>query len=320
MEQVLLAFSFLGVARLAVGLWLVGKVMGFSGPNRDGTGLWPFARYSLSVGLSDSVGSLSRSVDRFVVLFFFQSELFAHYHFGAIEVPVSLLLSALVTVLVPEVSRLYKDGNLAEIGTLWRESISRLSMLIVPAFFFLFFFAEAVIALYLPAEYNRTYWVFRIFLLALPLRCAVYNPLLVGMGKPHWALWGGVGDLLLNLLLSVLAVTILLDTNPEWAFLGPAAATIASTYVQVTFLVMAIRAHLRWSVRRLLPWRALLRRFFISGLAAAVAMALVQSFDPGPQLCIGATLFILLVGTATWIHPQERSEVSQIVGALKGRG
>ena len=216
------------------------------------------------------MGTLSRYVDRFVVLHFFAAGTFAEYHFGAIEVPISLLLSAVTAVLIPEVSRLFQAGQLGEILGLWQRAVSRLALLVLPLAAFLLAFAGPLIGWLFP-EYDRSAWVFCIYLLVLPLRCAAYNPLLVGMGKARWALWGSVGDLCCNIGLSLALVGYLQATYPEWAFLGPAVATTLVTYLQVAFFVAAIGWHLRCGVHRLLPWGRLLRIGAGAGVAAVVS-------------------------------------------------
>lgn len=312
-QQVLLAFSLLGTMRLLAGLWLVGRILGYAG-GASRAGLGECLRYTWSIGLNDAVGSMSRSVDRFVVLSFFQLEQFAPYHLGAIEVPVSLLLAAAVTVLVPEVSRLYQHGQMEEIGTLWHRAVSRLSLLVLPIFFFLFFFADALIAVYLEKGYRgSTEWVFRIFLLALPLRCAIYNPFLVGMGKASWALWGGLGDLLLNVALSIAFVLILQRVQPQWALLGPALATVVATYVQVAFLVAFIGRHLKWRLTRLLPWKFLLRMAFFSCVAALTGLW-VASFvvPPLAKLFLGGFVFGVVLALLVGRQAQRRAEAVQV--------
>ena len=47
---------------------------------------------------------------------------------------------------------------------------ARLVLVVWPLFFFLFAYADAITAILYPDNYSRTAWVFRVFLLALPLR------------------------------------------------------------------------------------------------------------------------------------------------------
>ena len=313
--QVLALFSGLGALRLLVVCGLVRLALG-GGGWWGWEGLGALVRYTRPVGLNDAVGSLSRYVDRFVILHFFAAGAFAEYNFGAIEVPISLLLSAVTSVLIPEVSRLFQAGQLREIRVLWQRAVSRLALLVLPLAAFLLAFAGPLIGWLFP-EYDRAAWVFRIYLLVLPLRCAAYSPLLVGMGKARWALWGSVGDLGCNIGLSLVLVGYLQAVRPEWAFLGPAVATTLVTYLQVAFLVGAIGWHLRCGWYRLMPWGRLLRIGAGVGAAAAVSRW-VSAGVSGDfwQVLVGGMCFAGLVAALTWAHPQDRAELAHTWRAL----
>ena len=315
--QVLALFSGLGVLRLLAICGLVRLALG-GGHWWGWEGLGELMRYTRSVGFSDAVGSLSRYVDRFVVMHFFAAGAFAEYHFGAIEVPISLLLSAVTSVLIPEVSRLFQAGQLGQILALWQRAVSRLALLVLPLAAFLLAFAGPLIGWLFP-EYDRSAWVFRIYLLVLPLRCAAYNPLLVGMGKARWALWGSAGDMCCNIGLSLALVGYLQGVRPEWAFLGPAVATTLVTYLQVAFLLAAIGWHLRCGWYRLLPWGRLLR--IGAGAAAAAAVSRWISAGLGGdflQVLVGGGCFAVLIAVLTWAYPQDRAELVHTWRALTG--
>ena len=320
-QQVLWSLSVMGTVRFAVASVMAAAAIGVPLSLRTGwtaNSLRLLLGYSLPIGLNDAVGSLSRNVDRFVILFFFTAETFAVYHVGAIEVPVSLLLAGVVTVLVPEVSRLYGADQKDDIGRLWRQAVSRLSLVVVPLFFFLFTFAGAIISIYLPATYQDSEMVFRIFLFALPLRSAIYNPLLVGMGKARWALWGGIGDLITNLSLSVFLVLFMRSAVPDAAFLGPAVATVVSTYLQVSVLVLLIARHLGWGLRQLMPWGRLLRISAASAVSAAVAALVSTPVSQAlPQLILGGVAFAATMAIALWIRADDREEIVQIFKSIR---
>jgi len=227
-----------------------------------------------------------------------------------------LLLAGVVSVLVPEISRLFQAGELGEIHALWQRAVVRLALLVLPLAAFLLVFAEPMIAWMYP-QYDRSVWVFRLYLLVLPLRCAIYNPLLVGMGKARWALWGSLGDLLCNIGLSVALIGILQKSAPEWAFVGPAIATVSSTYLQVLFLLAAIGWHLRWSLAKLLPWANLLRiGVGAGGAAVASRWATASMGGEVSQLLLGGLCYVVLLGLLLWSNPADRGVLSQVVRAL----
>lgn len=300
------ALSVVGVFRGLLGWGLLAAGPGGLGlPGSAGLGA--LVSYAARIGLNDAVGSLSRAVDRMVVLTFLGAADLALYHVGAIEVPVSLMLAAVVTVLVPEVSRLSAAGDTEAVAALFCNAVGRLALFILPLFCFLFAHADVVIDVYLPASYARTDQVFRIFLLALPLRCAVYNPILVGTGRANWALLGAVGDLGLNLSLSVLLVLALLPAHTELALLGPAAATVVATWCQVGVLVALLARTLGRSWRDVLPWGRLGRVVSAGTLAAVASMAslLLEDLAPIWRLALAAIVFMPVVAALlySWHRP-----------------
>lgn len=316
-DEVLALFSCLGIIRLVFAGCLVRIALGAGGAWWTSVGFAELMRYTRPIGLNDAVGSLSRYVDRFVVLYFFAAgSTFAEYSFGALEVPISLLLAGVVSVLIPEISRLFQAGRLDLIQELWQLAVSRLALLVLPLAAFLLVFAEPVIAWMFP-EYDRSVWVFRLYLLVLPLRCAVYNPLLVGMGKARWALWGSLGDLVCNISLSMALISYLQVHEPEWTFLGPAVATVFSTYLQVLFLLATIGWHLRWRLNRLLPWADLMRIGVGASGVAVVSRWVTIGFEGDlTQLVLGGLCFAVLMGLLVGSNRKDRGELLQIARAF----
>lgn len=319
--QALWALSVAGALRLAGAYGLLAAAAGV--PHRwSAAGLGGFLRYAASVGLNDAMGSLSRAVDRVVVLAFLGVADLGIYHVGAIEVPVSLALAAVATVLVPEVSRLSAAGRHDDVAALFRTAVGRLALVVLPLFFFLFAHAGDLIAVYLPAGFDRSDEVFRVFLLALPLRCAVYNPVLVGAGQARWALYGATLDLTLNAALSLWFVRSLQASHPAWALLGPAAASVLATYAQVGVLVAAIAHLLHQPWRTILPWGRLARAAAVGVGAGAVSAGAVHLVAVGAplRLALGAAVFAVVAGALTVRLPgADHDELRQLVRAVARR-
>ena len=287
------------------------------------SGVTEFLVYTKTIAFNDTVGAISRSVDRFVVLTFLGASTFADYHFGAIEMPIALLLSAIASVLVPEFSRLFVVGELGKIRTLWQNIVSGMSIFVLPLCSFLLVFCDSIISIYLPPQYGASTWVFGVFLLMLPLRCAIFNPLLVGVGKASWAFGGSVIDLALNLCLSFLFVKFLLLYFPNWAFIGPAIATVIATYSQVSFLFFAISREFHWKISHVLPWKSILRRFVLTLVAALIARVIGDLWFyeiPILSLFVGVVSFLSMLFLVMYFSFKDREELRALVGMLRNGG
>ena len=152
----------------------------------------------------------------------------------------------------------------------------------------------------------------------MPLRCAVYNPLLVGMGKASWALWGSLFDLAFNAALSVGANPLAHAVWQRVGLSGPAIATVVATYAQVAFLVGAIAIHLRWTWSELLPWSGLGRLALIGLVASGASRWVSQWFELGAmmQLCLGGTLCALATLALLGVDPHHRHALRSLISAL----
>jgi len=316
---VLALMSVIGVLRVLLGYAILWSEL----ENEDVIefkGIKQFVLYTRSIALNDTLGAISRSVDRFVVLALLGTTVFADYHFGAIEMPIALLLSAIASVLVPEFSRLFTAGNLQEIRLLWKNVVSGMSVLVLPLCCFLLAFCDIIISIYLPRQYVSSTWVFGVFLLMLPLRCAIFNPLLVGIGKASWAFGGSLLDLVLNLCLSFSFVKLLLLYFPEWAFIGPAFATVIATYTQVFFLLFVISRHLHWKVTEVLPWKSIFRRFGLAVVAASVSRMIcdfLPNLIPILSLSAGLVSFVLMLVVITYFSSRDRHELKILLHSLR---
>ncbi len=309
------SFSLVAVLRTGVGWALVERraAAAASGPDANWREL---ASCAVPVWLNDAVGGLSRYADRFVVTCFFSAAVVAQYHVAAVEVPVSLLLGAVVTVLVPEFSRLYQDQRSGDIHRLWCQTVSRLALIVMPLFAFLSVFAHSFMAVYLPGSYASGVWVFRLLLLALPVRCAVYGPVLVAIGRAHWAVWASLLDLLLSAGLGWFLTGAAQAQGATWAFLVPAAAAVLATYVQVAVLLALIGRQMAWG-RRVLPWADLARGGGQSGLAAVAAWAATAGIPAASlRLVAGGLVFAAALALLTWGSARDRAACQALWGAL----
>ena len=268
--------SAYGLVRWAVTLILAFAVAGWPYGGLRGGLLLRQLRYSLPLGLSESVGLLSRAVDKVAVKSVFPSSAFALYSVGARELPlVGVLLGAIGAVLTPELARLDAARDRAALLATWHRAVVQTAAFVWPVCAVLWVFAGPAMVAVFGADYAPAAAPFRIYLVALPLRVAAYGALLSALGRPGAVFWAALGDLLANAAASFALAR-------AGFFLGPACATVGTTYLHVAVLLAVARRALAVSLRELIPWRALGR----VGLAtlAATSLAAVSSVLPlGPQ-------------------------------------
>lgn len=228
--------------------------------------LWDSLRYAVPLGLSAALGTLCRWLDKVIISSHFPPEVYPVFEYGAREIPfIPVLLGSVSMVLLAELNRIggSSGGDRYAMLRLWHEATVRVATILIPLSVFLFFFAGQIVPFVFSEQLAGAVAPFRVYLLMLPLRVAAYGPMITALGRPKVVLWGIVGDLSGNLILSLLLV--------RWiGLLGPAISTVIMTYGHVGFLLWMIRktVDVRW--REVLPWE----RLGTVGGAALIALVL----------------------------------------------
>jgi len=252
-------------------------------------------KYAAPLGLTTAVGYLSIYLDKNIISGYFDSDTYAIYVYGAMEVPfVAMVLSAINNVLVPEISRMHHEGQVQGISRIWQRAIQKTSLLVLPLWVFLLIWAVELYVLAYGAPYRASSLIFRIYLLKLPLRITAYNMILSVIGYPHLVFRIALVEMGINAVLSMAFVRWL--GTP-----GPAIATVLATYVQVVVLTRTIQTKLRLRVRDIFPWRHLLKVLMLSLLAGGISLlAYTVPVSYWIHLIIGGALFGLTCLVLFW--------------------
>jgi O-antigen/teichoic acid export membrane protein len=193
---------------------------------------------------------------------YFGPEALGIFFVGAIEIPfVSVLLTSVFNVISPVLNKFHHEGDTQNFAIFIGKTLKFTAKLIWPFFIYLMFFADHLIPLVFKSEYAPSVSPFRVYLIMMPVRIALYGVIIIALGKTQIVFLASLGAMLINLVLNVLFV--------QWiGFIGPAIATVISTYLHVALLVMFILKFLKVRFADLVPVRA----FFDIGSACVIAV------------------------------------------------
>ncbi len=223
--------------------------------------------FALPVALSNAVDILSAWLDKFVVSIWLGKEALGIFYVGAIEIPfVAVFLSSVYSVISPVLNSLHHQKDFMGFMDLVRKSFTFTAKWIWPLWGYLFVFADRLIPFVFGGGYEASVTPFRIYLLLMPLRIALYGVIALALGKPRAVLWTALGALLLNFFLNVILVTRI-------GMAGPAIATVASSYLHVAALLWIIMRTTGAKIASLVPFRELFLIGSTTALAAAASFA-----------------------------------------------
>lgn len=219
--------------------------------------------YSIPLWLTSIVGIAGSMLDRAIVAGAFKPVDFAIYSVGALSVPLDVIFQASVAdVLRATLPPLIKQGEMQEVTRLLRETVRKLSLIMLPSFVFLFGFADEFITMLFTNQYAESVRVFRIYLLGMPLFMFTLSlvPQMFGRTRINLTI------VLVSTGFHTVLSFVLLKTV---GFYGPALSAVISAYV-ATAIYLWVSCQLTGApLRRLVPMPEI-AKVLVSATAALV--------------------------------------------------
>lgn len=180
---------------------------------------------SLPLSIATMAGTLSANLDLWIISGMLTPEEFSIFRMGSYELPiVGIVTGAVSTVVTVDMNKAGKRGDIAGALAIFKKVAKKTSMFIMPCMIFFLFASKEFICWLFTEEYVEAIPVFILYLLYLPIRCVLYGPLFVALGKSQVVMLRELISLILNAMLSVLAVRYM-------GMIGAALSTLVVTYL-----------------------------------------------------------------------------------------
>jgi O-antigen/teichoic acid export membrane protein len=274
--------------------------------------LWPMV----------AVGVINLQFDKLVISRFFDAATYAVYSCGAAELPViALVTQSINTAIMPNLVALVKEGRAREALTTWQEATRKASFVIFPCFVFFFIVAQDFMILAYGRGYAAAAAPFRIYLLMLPLKVAVYGTLFRAFGQTKAIALASVMMLSVNCCLS-LPLTMLAK-GTSFAFIAPSIAQVTAAILGMLYFIWRLRGLVDVRAAGVMLWRDLGQVLGVCALAALAIWLLPLPVMPLPvRLAVQASLFavafgLLVLGTGI-LKSDERAMVSWCLSRITG--
>ena len=225
-------------------------------------------KYAVPLGLASMFGSISAQFDKLMVSAMCSVDEFAWYVIGAIELPlIGIVTGAMNAVILPELSKNYKKGDLGQIVGLWKTAMTKSSLVLIPCFGGVLLFAEDLVVLLYSKVYADGAGPLTIYAILLPLRCAVYGSVLMATNHTKWVTYTALLGLVVNVLLNALFIKVLGPVGAAWS-------TVISQYAVVCVMLPMIARVLMVRVRDLFDLAFLSRVSFCTLVVAGSTFCL----------------------------------------------
>lgn len=151
------------------------------------------AFYSFPIALATLLNTLSSEGSKLVITWLTTKEAFAVFAVGSTEIPLlrTITFSA-GNVILPDVTRLYLSGEFDQIIKIWRSSVLKLSLLLIPITMFLYFHAVDIITILFSSKYLESTRIFKFYIMVIPLEIFLYAFFFRAVGKVKYIYYSSV--------------------------------------------------------------------------------------------------------------------------------
>jgi O-antigen/teichoic acid export membrane protein len=288
------AMGISGAFSATLGVVAVGRAIGYRVRWHGlSTRAGRFLRYGIPLALTGLAGLLGFQFDRLVISARYSPEVYAVYAVGAVELPLTAIVQQSInSVLLPELTVRHRDGDLPGVAALWRETIRKTSLIILPLFVLFLILADDLVRLVFGPRFEDSVAIFRIYLLLMPLRVATYGIIPMAIGRTRINLVASLVVLGSNVVLALALVGPLGLKGPAWA-------TVIATALTAVYYIVRLRGLLGLSIGTLFPWRQLGGNLAVAAAAGLPLLAIAAA--PWPHvvtLVVGGIAYTLVVVAA----------------------
>ncbi len=246
--------------------------------------------FAVPLGMNDILNVINTSFDSYLILGTMSAAVFADYRMGAWQIPIVTSIAYSVgAVYTPRFVRLLKEHNPIEVIRLWRGSISRVSLIVVPVCMVFIVGAEEFVTLTLTSQYIGAAPIFRIYSIYTMGRVTAFSSVLLAADRSRYILWGTFLMFAMNVIISVPLLFGL-------GYIGPALGTLLNYIPQVIIFSYLISKALSVPFKQIFPVIEYLKIVCIAVLPAAVAIIPKYFLSHLPALAFAAEAVIILVG------------------------
>lgn len=245
------AYMVLYVVLLAGFAWLVyyiaGRLAGGLRIQFDQKMVAQILKFSIPMGLSSIVGTLSIELDKLLIGYMMNTEQLAIYTNAAKELPFMMVASSITAVLMPQLAKLIKKNRKVEAVELWNYATELSLIILVLVVAGVFTFAPDVLTFLYSEKYLPGLSVFRVYTLVLVLRCTYFGMILNACGRSRQILWCSVLSLVANVVLNGIFYYL-------FGMIGPAIATFLSIFLVQMLQLKMTALYTQVPFAKVFPW------------------------------------------------------------------
>jgi O-antigen/teichoic acid export membrane protein len=206
-------------------------------------------KYVVAMASVALIGVLNGYVDQLMVSIMLSATEYASLKIGAFQIPfISVVTGSLLTVMIPIISKLFRENQLEEIIETWKLSIEKATILLVPIVIFCLVFAEEIIIDFFGIKYSPAIIVFQIYMFQWLRAVVIFGGVMGAIGLEKELFKNTVVITVLNVVLNYVMIL-------KFGILGAAITTTFLNYFGALLLIKDINKRLKRAFFSYFPLR-----------------------------------------------------------------
>lgn len=228
--------------------------------------------YSIPIGISDVVNTISKEIDKLMIGGFLNTEALAIYTNSAREISLTVISTSFIAVLMPKLSKLIKQKKKEEAVEIWKSTTAYTYIFMCFGVTALIVFAPQVMTILYSKKYLPGVNVFRIYSLILLWRTAYFGTMLSLHGETKKILECSVLAMITNIILNYILYKTLGFSGPAWStFIS--IGIVNMLQLKLTSKIIGI------PIKKLFPWKELLLISLINIAMGSGVFIIIKLFN-----------------------------------------
>jgi O-antigen/teichoic acid export membrane protein len=292
-------------------------------------------KYTVPYGFAIITWTLATNLHQYVVSYLYDPAMFAVYAVGCLQLPIlSMVFETISDVTLVRLTELRQQGGRMESVRLIGHSVTKLALVLFPAYVWLTISARDVLVLLYTERFLPAVDIFTVFLITLPLAALELDYVARAFADTRFILQ-------INIMRLFVTAALLAMLVPSLGLIGAVGAFVLGIALSKLLTLYKLSTLYEVPVRQILPWIDLgkvLAIAWAAGLAGLAAPAMIGSIVPAivgsavsaavasaslpVRLVASASVFLPVYATLIWssgvLHAEEKQWMAGQARKFKG--
>ncbi|WP_350608190.1 oligosaccharide flippase family protein [Pseudoalteromonas sp. MER144-MNA-CIBAN-0113] len=226
-------------------------------------------KYIIAMGSVSLVAVLNGYIDQLMVSFLMDASSFATLKVGAFQIPfISIITGSLLTAMIPVISKLIRSNDTNGVIAVWKESIEKATVLLVPIVIFCLIYSNEIILTLFGEKYENSVIVFQVYMFQWLRAVVIFGGVMGAIGLEKALFKNTLVTTILNVVLNYFLIS-------KYGVIGAAFATTFLNFFGAYLLIKPINKRFKVKFSSYFP-----TKIYITSTLLSVGLAfLLKSYN-----------------------------------------